>query len=1365
MGASASTHPADSLSQGASTPAAAGTSRKRPPRSAALEELGRLRAERAREGKGHDTPKEKSRKKKSKDPPSSSDKDKIARRNSRTSNRRSKREDPYASIEKKLIPPSSSRPSNVASNMSRKASNPNINLRPDLSPDSSDSEKSPGNWNSYLDKLEQNQYGTALTSPSKKYAVMNSPNPSMLLSPDSGSDDDSLSNDESGNKSRSYKTPEERSHHIMMKEKIRASIKEKKLKAEIKRREILEKERKEKEEQKSKAERLERELEELKKEVKEMKHGAAKAPKGKGRRGRAEVSDDENDEGEDEEGTFSKPLTIEERKRSFSVREENARQLASHLVISSSDESDTNINSIGRKKGSFVKPPTPKQANGGRGKPPPPKIKEEKTDEMSNFLDDSDESDYDEDEEEVVGEDDEEVYDWFAFDTKQGIESLTPKNETGSDPTATTDPNPSKTDMEKFMESSSDEDEDEDDVEVVGEDDEEVYDWMAMNTEAGMQEITDLKDKKEKKKEDFMNKRPNLSVQTAPSMPKPQHSSTPTAPSAPAPDHAVLRTPKIMKATHQENTPNSQQLPPTNSAPKASTPKIVPKKHSNPQPPSMPRIPQSPATPMTPKAPSQVSRSESMSSAGMSSPDVSSVKDTNKVKRKKASLPTNTPTGANNMHGSWLTNRYIVNNYIILNPLGQGSYAEVRLCKEKTRDELYAIKIMNKDLLMKKSVGMSSTFMDDVKREIAIMKKLRHDHVLQLYEVLDDPKVNKLYLVLQYCKNGDLMQMTKGNARTNSCNPLTDLQVWDVTRQIMKGLKYLHDNDIVHGDIKPQNLLVDKDFVIKIADFGISKMIESSDGEKEKLLETAGTPAFMSPELCAGLAYDGYLADVYAVGATMFMLRCGHPPFVANKLIALYNKIQEDPVVFTVDDVGEGLRSLICGMMEKDPQQRYTLVDCIKDPWLQVKPGEDEKKAAPSPNIEEKTKRVEVSNDDIFMSVHQATISHEERKQTEQAEMSIEETERRKNAFKKKASIRQRSFEKLDHLTLKEQESSSDESDDDGNVAVSKLDSQEFNVVMDTLSHQTPCGGKKKQAPLPHIVVGRVLDGLPNQSLRIRAAYHSEQGKRPNQEDTVTVIMDLSELGEVLGDRSYLYRSFAFFGIYDGHSGGATSRMLQHALHLKLARNEKFFEDQHFAAVKSCEEVDRELCSELGEKDDESGSTGLFAVIDGRSKRFTVGNVGDSRAVLSRGGTAIPLTRDHRLSRADERARVEKAGGKVKSNRVNGVLAVTRSFGDVAHKGAIDAVPEVKTEIITDRDEFLLMATDGLWDVMESQQAVNFVRTCLNRHHKVKLAVKEIVREALKMGSIDNVSAVIVMFNQSDGKGGPPPPSNPKGLR
>lgn len=95
------------------------------------------------------------------------------------------------------------------------------------------------------------------------------------------------------------------------------------------------------------------------------------------------------------------------------------------------------------------------------------------------------------------------------------------------------------------------------------------------------------------------------------------------------------------------------------------------------------------------------------------------------------------------------------------------------------------------------------------------------------------------------------------------------------------------------------------------------------------------------------------------------------------------------------------------------------------------------------------------------------------------------------------------------------------------------------------------------------------------------------------------------------------------------------------------------------------------------------------------------------------------------------------------------------SFGDVAHKtsdgsdAALTALPELRTEIITERDELVLLATDGLWDVMDSQNAINMVRKSLNKHHKVKDAVKELVKEAIKLGSVDNVSAVVVVFNQS----------------
>ncbi len=93
--------------------------------------------------------------------------------------------------------------------------------------------------------------------------------------------------------------------------------------------------------------------------------------------------------------------------------------------------------------------------------------------------------------------------------------------------------------------------------------------------------------------------------------------------------------------------------------------------------------------------------------------------------------------------GDWLNKRYIVNNYILLDILGEGSYAEVRLCKERTSDSLYAMKIISKDMLSKrKSTHNSETFFDDIRREIAIMKKLLHPNVLRLFEVLDDPKVS-----------------------------------------------------------------------------------------------------------------------------------------------------------------------------------------------------------------------------------------------------------------------------------------------------------------------------------------------------------------------------------------------------------------------------------------------------------------------------------------------------------------------------------------------------------------------------------------------------------------------------------------------
>jgi serine/threonine protein kinase len=349
------------------------------------------------------------------------------------------------------------------------------------------------------------------------------------------------------------------------------------------------------------------------------------------------------------------------------------------------------------------------------------------------------------------------------------------------------------------------------------------------------------------------------------------------------------------------------------------------------------------------------------------------VKETKDVKRNIAQLPRNLnhpkPTT-----GDWINKRYFVNNYILLDTLGKGSYGEVRLCRDRQYSDLYAMKIISKDMMKKRKNGNTNeTYFEDIKREIAIMKKLLHPNVLRLYEVLDDPKVNKLYLVLEYMKKGDLLSYlrdkydaqsmnTTGSKHQGATQPgndgttanaapattattggkkvkakpilLDELELWNIFRQVSSGLKYLHYQSVVHGDIKPQNLLVSDDGIVKIADFGISKMLHASG---QRLADAGGTPAFMSPELCSGETFSGQLADVWALGATMFMLRFGHPPFVAKTILNLYNKIQNDSLVFPFA-IDASLKDLLSRMLEKDPEKRLSLNEVTLHPWLQVPP-------------------------------------------------------------------------------------------------------------------------------------------------------------------------------------------------------------------------------------------------------------------------------------------------------------------------------------------------------------------------------------------------------------------------------------------
>lgn len=160
-------------------------------------------------------------------------------------------------------------------------------------------------------------------------------------------------------------------------------------------------------------------------------------------------------------------------------------------------------------------------------------------------------------------------------------------------------------------------------------------------------------------------------------------------------------------------------------------------------------------------------------------------------------------------------------------------------------------------------------------------------------------------------------------------------------------------------------------------------------------------------------------------------------------------------------------------------------------------------------------------------------------------------------------------------------------------------------------------------------------------------------------------------------------------------------------------------------------------------------------IILGRS--LLVANAGDCRAVLSRYGVAIEMSKDHRPCCDSERTRVESLGGFIDDGYLNGQLGVTRALGNWHIKGLkeefgervgpLSAEPELKLITLTKEDEFLIIGSDGIWDVFRSQNAVDFARRRLQEHNDAKLCCKEVVEEAIKRGATDNLTVVIVCFH------------------
>uniref|UniRef100_A0A0E0CFN2 protein-serine/threonine phosphatase n=1 Tax=Oryza meridionalis TaxID=40149 RepID=A0A0E0CFN2_9ORYZ len=254
--------------------------------------------------------------------------------------------------------------------------------------------------------------------------------------------------------------------------------------------------------------------------------------------------------------------------------------------------------------------------------------------------------------------------------------------------------------------------------------------------------------------------------------------------------------------------------------------------------------------------------------------------------------------------------------------------------------------------------------------------------------------------------------------------------------------------------------------------------------------------------------------------------------------------------------------------------------------------------------------------------------------------------------------------------------------------------------------------------------------------------YASAPGKRASMEDFYETRIDGVD-GETIG----------LFGVFDGHGGARAAEYVKQHLFSNLIKHPKFISDIKSAIAETYNHTDSEFLKAESSHTRDAGSTASTAILVG--DRLLVANVGDSRAVVCRGGDAIAVSRDHKPDQSDERQRIEDAGGFVMwagTWRVGGVLAVSRAFGDKLLKQYVVADPEIKEEVVDSSLEFLILASDGLWDVVSNKEAVDMVRPIQDPEQ----AAKRLLQEAYQRGSADNITVVIVRFLEGTTTGGGP---------
>ncbi|KAI8899953.1 kinase-like domain-containing protein, partial [Globomyces pollinis-pini] len=260
-------------------------------------------------------------------------------------------------------------------------------------------------------------------------------------------------------------------------------------------------------------------------------------------------------------------------------------------------------------------------------------------------------------------------------------------------------------------------------------------------------------------------------------------------------------------------------------------------------------------------------------------------------------------------------------DYTIGKTIGQGAFSKVKLATHNDTGQKVAIKVIDKKL-MEESAKKSKKIHEE-REKLLLLMRLNHPNIIKTFQVIETDE--ECYVVMEYAKGGELMDFITVNGK------LSEKDARKIFRQIVAGMDYIHRSNVVHRDLKLENLLLSQDKDILISDFGLGRTFDGETGQYMKTF--CGTPNYAAVELISGVPYNGIKSDIWAMGVVLYIMIVGEPPFAGKSISDLYKKIKSIDYVIP-NTFSEELIDLFSKIFVKDPMKRVDMDSIISHPWI-----------------------------------------------------------------------------------------------------------------------------------------------------------------------------------------------------------------------------------------------------------------------------------------------------------------------------------------------------------------------------------------------------------------------------------------------